>query len=194
MVVVPSLLVLNAEVYCGHGLFSPVECKFFWHILGRKKKKQEKEIIGKHQLNCILMFLAIVLHKIQTKKRANQSKTACNKIGCILKGKKVSVARLFLEVRTSFPSTPQPQFSDVVFTSPDFVSLFLINQWSKCDCSLVWLNPLSIQQWRKRIESFFPRSYKNRLSILAVFLIPVFGSTQFQPNSYKRCFFSSLVD
>ena len=73
MVVVPSLLTLNLEVFCAHGLFSSVECKFFWHILNRKKTKkqqqqqqktkQEKEIIAKHGLITVLMFLAIVLHK-----------------------------------------------------------------------------------------------------------------------------------
>ena len=93
MVVVPSLLTLNLEVFCAHGLFSSVECKFFWHILNRKKKNnnnnkkqnKKKNLLRNMGLTAVLMFLAIVLHKFQTYKRANHSKTACNKIGCILK-------------------------------------------------------------------------------------------------------------
>ena len=147
MVVVPSLLTLNLEVFCAHGLFSSVECKFFWHILNRKKKKQqqqqktkqENEIIAKHGLNCSSDVSRVLLHKFQTQKRANHSKTACNKIGCILKERKCQQLGFFQRYARLF--RVHHNLSSPTSFSQDFICFFFLSiGLSNCDCSLVMLN------------------------------------------------------
>ena len=146
MVVVPSLLTLNLEVFCAHGLFSSVECKFFWHILNRKKKNnnnnkkqnKKKKLLRNMGLIAVLMFLAIVLHKFQTYKRANHSKTACNKIGCILKERKCQQLGFFQRYARLF--RVHHNLSSPTSFSHDFICFFLSIGLSNCDCSLVMLN------------------------------------------------------